>query len=426
MTQIEVRDLELELNSTDDHELKMHGYISTNAPSAVLQRNGKTWREVIPKGVFARAIDRAMRQKGIDLLFNHDKKLILSSTSNGSLEVEEDDIGLYFSAKVSKTSWGKDLYELVKDRIIKGLSFGMVVNNDNWTMGRDGVALRTILDIDLFEISAVQRPAYPESLLELRDIEIVEVDVPDNLEERDTTGDEIVNENEITILLNRIYDGMTLIAQKIDDLDQRFVKQEENQLTEELQEAKALLTESKALAKAQAELVNANVNASQEEKDESNRVIQTTSAATPNTEKPKPIKDSAENKAEKRSEDLGEEEEVEELEKEVSEETQKEVQEPEEEMEEKSEVNEALGNATEAQEKAEKAFENANEALKQDPKDLEKEKLDDGNSEKELTPDQKVTQYLENRDDEADEEEVRSLLDDVKEFIKNVGVMEID
>ena len=46
--------------------------------------------------------------------------------------------------------------------------------------------IRTILDIDLFEISA--GPAYPESLLELRDIEVVQVDVPEDLEERDMTG----------------------------------------------------------------------------------------------------------------------------------------------------------------------------------------------------------------------------------------------
>lgn len=306
MTKIEVRDLELRLNNTDDKTLEMHGYISTNEPSAVLQKNDKAWREIIPKGVFSRAIDKAMSQRGIDLLFNHDKKLILSSTTNGSLKVEEDNVGLYFSARVSKTSWGKDLYELVKDQIIKGLSFGMIVHNDTWTMGRDGIALRTILDIDLFEISAVQRPAYPQSLLELRDIEVVQVDVPDGLEERDMTGVGTVGENEVKILLDKIYEGLTLIAKKIDGLDARFVQQEEDQLTEELQEAKALLVESKALAKAQAELVNANVNASQEEKNEADEVVKTTTAATGNTEAPKPIKDTSKIEAEKRDEDLGE------------------------------------------------------------------------------------------------------------------------
>ena len=176
----------------------------------------------------------------------------------------------------------------------------MIVRNDNWSMGRDGIALRTILDIDLFEISAVQRPAYPESLLELRDIEVVQVDVPEDLEERDMTGVGPVSEKEIVNLFNQIYEGMTLLAGKIDNLDSRFTKQEESQLTEELQEAKALLTESKALAKAQAELVNANVSAAQEEKEEANKVVQSTSAATPNTEVPKPKKDSSENEAEKR------------------------------------------------------------------------------------------------------------------------------
>lgn len=400
MTKIEVRDLELKLNDTDDKTLELHGYISTDAPSAVLQKGGKAWREIIPKGVFNRAIERATMQKGIDLLFNHDKKLILSSTTNGSLEVEEDEVGLYFSAKVSKTSWGKDLYELVKDRIIKGLSFGMIVRNDNWSMGRDGIALRTILDIDLFEISAVQRPAYPESLLELRDIEVVQVDVPEDLEERDMTGVGPVSEKEIVNLFNQIYEGMTLIAGKIDNLDSRFTKQEESQLTEELQEAKALLTESKALAKAQAELVNANVSAAQEEKEEANKVVQSTSAATPNTEVPKPKKDSSENEAEKRDEDLGEVENVEAPEEQVvedinddsAEEAQEKVETPSEFKEEASEE------LVEALDKSEEVLDELKDELEDDPK-VDEPKVD---------------------------EETRSLLDEYKEFIKSMEVVKID
>ena len=387
----------LDLNSTDDDTLKMHGYISTDAPSAVLRSRDKSWREIIPRGVFSRAIDRAMRKKGIDLLFNHDKKLILSTTTNGSLEVLEDEVGLYFSARVSKTSWGKDLYELIKDEVIKGLSFGMIVHDERWSMGRDGVALRTILDIDLFEISAVQRPAYPESLLELRDIEVVQVDVPEDLEERDMTGAETVNENEIKILLDRIYEGMTLIAEKVDSLESRFNKQDEDQLTEELQEAKALLVEAKALAKAQADLVNANVNATQDEMAEANKVVQTTKAASPNTEVPKPKKDNAENEAEKRDIDLGEDEE--EVEEKAEDET--------------PEVENALvvDNPQEAQEEVktpEQAIEEADKA-----------------KEEALEANEEALEKLEDSESSVDEE-TRALIDEYKEFIKSMEVVKID
>ena len=72
MTKIEVRDLELKLNDTDDKTLKLHGYISTDAPSAVLQKGGKAWREIIPKGL----IEQELEQKRDD--FSLTDKTILS------------------------------------------------------------------------------------------------------------------------------------------------------------------------------------------------------------------------------------------------------------------------------------------------------------------------------------------------------------
>lgn len=401
MKKIEVKDLELRVDTSNDDSLELHGYISTNAPSAVLSKNGKAWREIIPQGVFARAIERARGQKGIDLLFNHDKRQILSTTENGSLNVEEDEVGLYFSTRISKTSWGKDLYELVKDGIIKGLSFGMVVKEDNWQMTRDGIALRTILDIDLFEISAVQRPAYPESLLELRDIEVIEVDIPDNLEKRYIDGVENVEEKEFLSIFNKIYEGMTLIAEKIDALELRISKNEENQITEELKDAQALLIEAKALAKAQAELTTANVNASQEEEQAAKKASSTT-AATPDSETPKPKTD--EDLAEKRDEDLGEEvdEEVAEIQPNI--------------------VDGAINLDTEAKEKVktpEEAIAEADdelaEALKESEKTLEKLKED--------VPEEDVADSKNSQEELSDvNEETRSLIEEYKDFIKKVGV----
>lgn len=414
MTQIEVKDLELRVDTSNDQLLELHGYISSNASSAVLRKNGKAWREIIPQGVFARAIERAKSQKGIDLLFNHDKRQILSTTQNGSLSVEEDEVGLYFSTKISKTSWGKDLYELVKDGIIKGLSFGMIVKEDTWQMSRDGIALRTILDIDLFEISAVQRPAYPQSLLELRDIEVVQVDVPEGLEERQLNGAENMDKDEIMDLFRKIYDGMSLIAEKVDALEARMNKQDESRLADELEGAKEVLIEAKALAKAQAELTNANVNASQEEEEKSKKVIATT-AATPNSETPKPKVD--ENMAEKRDEDLGEDVIHEEVETQPANVTPNPSLQPE-----VVEAKEQVKTPEEAIEESDEELANALEKSEETLEKLKEDNPEKDESEKDEAKEDELADDEQSEEVEEVNEETRALIDEYKDFIKSLEV----
>lgn len=146
--------------------------------------NGKQFKETIAPGVFQNAINNA--PDGIDFLAQHDKNQILSSTVNNSLSIQETEQGLEMSANISDTTWGRDTFELIKDGIIKGMSFGMRVLDDVWTMGVDNIPMRTINNIELFEISAVRNPAYKSSDIEPRGMDLVtEVKIPDNLlEER--------------------------------------------------------------------------------------------------------------------------------------------------------------------------------------------------------------------------------------------------
>lgn len=145
-------------------------------------RSGRQFRETIAPGVFAKAIGSASR---IDFLSQHDKTQILSTTDNKSLQLQETEKGLEMRADISSTTWGKDTFQLIKDGIVKGMSFGMRVSDDNWSMGSDGIPMRTINGINLFEISAVRNPAYKSSEIEARDVDIInDIEIPDNIEER--------------------------------------------------------------------------------------------------------------------------------------------------------------------------------------------------------------------------------------------------
>ena len=248
---IEIRSLDFEMSDVSSEDsLEVHGYIATNALSHILGKtDGKRWREIILPGTFAEALAKArMKEQDIDFLFEHDKDRILSSTANTSLLLEEDEVGLYMEAKISKTSWGKDLFVLIKDNIVRGLSFGMKVLREDWSRGPDGIPLRTITDIELYEISALKAPAYQNTLLEARGLEIAEVEIPSEIETRNFGGSQMEENLEITPLM--LYNGLTLLAEKLDNINTRIETFEKNQTIDGLEEAKQMLIETQAIIKA--------------------------------------------------------------------------------------------------------------------------------------------------------------------------------
>lgn len=181
MTQLkrmEIRTLPIQLHQNDNDKLSVSGYVNVTGSFSepIRNSNGEYFRETIEQGVFNNALGRANR---VDFLAEHDTTKILATTENSSLELNEDSKGLFMSAKISPTTWGKDAYQLIVDGIIQGLSFGMIVLDQDWSTCNDGLPLRTIKAIELFEVSAVRHPAYKSSSVEARGIEqINDIEIP--------------------------------------------------------------------------------------------------------------------------------------------------------------------------------------------------------------------------------------------------------
>ena len=245
---IELRrlDINFDFEEFDDDVLRVEGIILTGYKSHVLGApNKKQWQEIIEPGVFGRALERAFDMgRHIEFLENHDPLKILSSTKNGSLNLEENEDGLSFEARIVKTSWGKDLYLLVKEGIIEGLSFGMTVQEEEWFQDENSMAIRLIKEIDLYEVSALKIPAYPMTFLESRGLELAEVEVPNNLEKRNYGG-QFMNEQGITP--EKFYEGLTLIAEKLDAILNQMKADNEAKTVEGLQEAKEVLAKVEGL-----------------------------------------------------------------------------------------------------------------------------------------------------------------------------------
>ncbi|MBB5066151.1 HK97 family phage prohead protease [Granulicella mallensis] len=101
-------------------------------------------------------------------LRDHQVELLLGRTISGTLILTEDSIGLNFVCQLPNTTTGNDLAESLRRGDIDSCSFGFSCANDTWTQDAQGCVIRCLLDIDLFEVSVVSFPAYPETSAALR------------------------------------------------------------------------------------------------------------------------------------------------------------------------------------------------------------------------------------------------------------------
>lgn len=121
------------------------------------------WEEVDPA-----TFERALReQHDVVCLANHDG-LPLGRTTAGTLRLSVDAVGLHQETDLPDTTLGRDVRELTRRGDLTSMSFGFVVTDEDWSVLDDGSQLRTIRDVDLFDVSVVTFPAYTGTDVALR------------------------------------------------------------------------------------------------------------------------------------------------------------------------------------------------------------------------------------------------------------------
>ncbi len=123
------------------------------------------FREKIAPGAFAPALGKS----DIRALLNHDPNFVLGRTKNGTLRVREDETGLAVEIDPPETGWADDLLVSIGRGDISQMSFAFRVGEDSWETV-EGINIRTILTFgEIFDVSPVTYPAYPETDVSLRE-----------------------------------------------------------------------------------------------------------------------------------------------------------------------------------------------------------------------------------------------------------------
>jgi len=123
--------------------------------------------EIIAPSAFA----NSLKANDVVALMAHDTGRVLGRTSSGTLTLAEDKRGLSFSLDIDpSTPDGATALGLVRRRDIAGCSFGFQVRAEAWRE-TDGLPVRTLEEIDLFEITLTAWPAYQDTTVALRSME---------------------------------------------------------------------------------------------------------------------------------------------------------------------------------------------------------------------------------------------------------------
>jgi len=118
------------------------------------------FKERIARGAFDGVMEDDVR-----LLINH-AGVPLARTTNGTLDLEVDETGLRYTARLADTTEGRDLYKLIKRGDISQSSFAFTIADEDYDRKAN---LRTITKMgSLLDVSPVTYPAYPTTTVAAR------------------------------------------------------------------------------------------------------------------------------------------------------------------------------------------------------------------------------------------------------------------
>lgn len=165
----EVRAAKTDFTTREDNgELTIEGYF---AVFDSIYEIAPDMTESVARGAFSNSLSGDIRA-----LTNHDTTLVLGRTKAHTLELREDEHGLW--GKISINPNDRDamnLYERVKRGDVDQCSFGFEIVNEETDFREDGSVHWTIKDVNLYEVSACTFPAYQETNIAARSAERSEI-----------------------------------------------------------------------------------------------------------------------------------------------------------------------------------------------------------------------------------------------------------
>ena len=143
--------------------VEIEGYVN-----AVERKSKPLWSRIgqfvekICKGAFTRALER---NDNVRIMLNHQRDI--GGQKDGNLELYEDSIGLHAKARITDP----EFIDIARRGDLVGWSFGFYDREVEQKRDEDGLPLRDVKDLDLEEVSILDKrttPAYDGTLVAVR------------------------------------------------------------------------------------------------------------------------------------------------------------------------------------------------------------------------------------------------------------------
>jgi len=123
--------------------------------------------EQIAPGAFAKSLLNA----DVRALWNHDSNIVLGRNKSGTLTLLEDSEGLYYEVDPPDTQLIRDMcISPIERGDVSQCSFGFYTIADRWD-DIDGQVVRTLLEVELLDVSPVTYPAYNSTDVAMRSMQ---------------------------------------------------------------------------------------------------------------------------------------------------------------------------------------------------------------------------------------------------------------
>lgn len=151
----------------DGEELRIEGYFAVFNSTYNIFDGAE---EVIAPGAFRNTLDRDIRA-----LIDHETMYVLGRNTAGTLELREDNLGLWGSVLINPNDQdAMNLYARVSRGDVSQCSIGFEIVSEN-TEILNGITRWTITEIRLYEVSVCTFPAYSETSIKARKEELEEI-----------------------------------------------------------------------------------------------------------------------------------------------------------------------------------------------------------------------------------------------------------
>lgn len=165
----------------EDKKLVVEGYaVRFNSPTVLFEYEGIEYKEQIDDRAFEEA-------KMDDVIFNYNHSgKVMARTRNGTLTLEVRADGLFIRAELGGTEEGRKLYEEIRGGYIDRMSFRFSVREEAYDKENHMWTVRRVKK--LYDVSAVDIPAYDDTSIEARKNFILEADAQEK-REREAAAD---------------------------------------------------------------------------------------------------------------------------------------------------------------------------------------------------------------------------------------------